>query len=222
MTESHHALDRSLTHFSTLVETLAVGDEQISKASIEPKASVEPPKKATDDNVLDVPAVKKQKTVKDPNQPKKPATAYLKFQSAVRDSVKESLPAEANASAVLKAVSEKWTAMDAAEKKPWLDDFQKERDEYQRKLATYRQEHGTVTKSTRPVPKAGKIPTEEEAEAEADATDRSDDEAAAASLLAPQITTPVPERAEKAKKKRSKKLETELAASSPVKASEKK
>lgn len=222
MIESQSTLERSLKAFSTAVGKLGLdgtGDDYTAKSSNEVIA------KSGDNSTSKGPAIKRQKIIKDPDQPKKPTPAYLRFQSAVRDSVKSSLPADATNGEVLKAVGEKWKGLDEAGRKPWTDQQKQETIDYETKIALYKQQHGDVQKSRPSEAKA--LETLAEDTAETDDVDSSDDEAAAASLHPVQVATPSSERAEKSKKKKSRKSElavdaTEVLASPAQKANEKK
>lgn len=57
----------------------------------------------------------KEKKVKDPNAPKRPASAYLEYQNSVRDEYRQQFPDMAY-SEVLKKIGATWQSMSDAEK----------------------------------------------------------------------------------------------------------
>lgn len=59
---------------------------------------------------------KKAKKIKDPNAPKRPASAYLEFQNAVRAQFREADPNLAY-SEVLRKIADTWSHMSADDKK---------------------------------------------------------------------------------------------------------
>lgn len=59
---------------------------------------------------------KKEKKIKDPNEPKRPPSAYLAYQNAVREEVKKSQP-DISYNALIGMIGEKWKAMTDEEKK---------------------------------------------------------------------------------------------------------
>jgi hypothetical protein len=61
-------------------------------------------------------AAKAPKKIKDPNAPKRPPSAYLLYQNAVREEVKAAHP-EASYGEILKLISEKWKQISPDEKK---------------------------------------------------------------------------------------------------------
>lgn len=61
-------------------------------------------------------AAKAPKKIKDPNAPKRPPSAYIIYQNAVRDEVKAANP-EASYGDILKVISEKWKQISPEEKK---------------------------------------------------------------------------------------------------------
>jgi hypothetical protein len=61
-------------------------------------------------------AAKAPKKIKDPNAPKRPPSAYIIYQNAVRDEVKAANP-DAAYGDILKVISEKWKQISPEEKK---------------------------------------------------------------------------------------------------------
>jgi hypothetical protein len=65
-----------------------------------------------------IPKKKKEKKVKDPNEPKKAKTAYQFFCDTMRVQLKEKSPEMAFAE-IMKKMGEDWKALSAEEKKPY-------------------------------------------------------------------------------------------------------
>jgi hypothetical protein len=59
---------------------------------------------------------KKEKKIKDPNEPKRPPSAYLAYQNAVRDDLKKAQP-DIPYAALIGQIGEKWKSMTDEEKK---------------------------------------------------------------------------------------------------------
>ncbi|KAK2966842.1 hypothetical protein RJ640_027801 [Escallonia rubra] len=92
------------------------------------------------------PATKKAKAVKDPNKPKRPASAFFVFISDVifdeyreefRKTYKEKHPNNKSVSVVGKAGGDKWKQMSAAEKAPFVAKAEKRKVEYEKTLQAY-------------------------------------------------------------------------------------
>lgn len=82
---------------------------------------------------------KEGKKKKDPNAPKQPAGGgYGVFFSENRESITKSLPAGHKMTDVGKAGGEKWRSMSEAQKKPYVDKFEKKREAYKAALAEYK------------------------------------------------------------------------------------
>ncbi|GAA5903199.1 hypothetical protein JCM8208_002235 [Rhodotorula glutinis] len=60
----------------------------------------------------------KEKKVKDPNAPKRPASAYLEYQNSCRESFRQQYPDDTYAE-VLKKIGQSWQNLSDAEKAPW-------------------------------------------------------------------------------------------------------
>ncbi|CAM8942190.1 unnamed protein product [Rhodiola kirilowii] len=63
---------------------------------------------------------KKEKPAKDPNKPKRPASAFFVFMEEFRKESKENHPDNKSVSVVGKAAGEKWKSMTAEEKGPYM------------------------------------------------------------------------------------------------------
>ncbi|KAK9074809.1 hypothetical protein SSX86_003135 [Deinandra increscens subsp. villosa] len=81
--------------------------------------------------------VKKAKEVKDPNKPKRPASAFFVFMEDFRKQYKEKHPNNKSVSVVGKAGGEKWKSLTAAEKAPFVAKAEKRKSEYDKTLQAY-------------------------------------------------------------------------------------
>ncbi|GAA6014803.1 hypothetical protein JCM11491_002122 [Sporobolomyces phaffii] len=83
----------------------------------------------------------KEKKVKDPNAPKRPASAYIEYQNHVRDDFRErhnDLPyAE-----VLKKIGESWASMTDDQKHPYHEIMERKKTTYLSDKKAYEAEHG--------------------------------------------------------------------------------
>lgn len=151
--------------------------------------------------------------MRDPDMPRRPASAFFLFQNAIRNSVKSAMPDEAKGVEIQKAVSEKWKALDDESRKPYNDQHEKEVQEYDARIAAYNKSKGIVPRSKTGPKKPDVKNTPDNAPDQA-----SDDDAAAASLAPKQaLATPAsgptvsPNEAPKSSKKRAHKAEPEAA-----------
>lgn len=80
----------------------------------------------------------KGKKVKDPNMPKRPATAFFVFLDDFRKSFKEANPDSKDVKRVGKEAGEKWKSMTDEEKKPYLDKVAELKAEYEKAMESYR------------------------------------------------------------------------------------
>uniref|UniRef100_UPI003980FBFA HMG-box domain-containing protein n=1 Tax=Salmonella sp. s58078 TaxID=3159699 RepID=UPI003980FBFA len=84
------------------------------------------------------PAAKKGKAAaKDPNKPKRPASAFFVFMEEFRKSYKEKHPDNKSVAAVGKAGGNKWKSMSEAEKAPYVAKAEKRKSEYNKNLKAY-------------------------------------------------------------------------------------
>jgi uncharacterized protein (DUF736 family) len=74
---------------------------------------------------------------KDPNAPKKPRSAYFIFAGDRREDIKSQDP-EMRVSEIAKRTGEEWRNLSDAQKKPYFDQAQILKEEYQVKLAEYK------------------------------------------------------------------------------------
>lgn len=81
--------------------------------------------------------VKKGKPAKDPNKPKRPASAFFVFMEEFRKTYKEKHPNNKSVAAVGKAGGDKWKSMSDAEKAPYIAKADKRKVEYEKTLQAY-------------------------------------------------------------------------------------
>ncbi|XP_076927394.1 high mobility group B protein 3-like [Bidens hawaiensis] len=77
------------------------------------------------------------KKAKDPNKPKRPASAFFVFMEDFRKQYKEKHPNNKSVSVVGKAGGEKWKSMSEAEKAPFVAKAEKRKSEYDKTLQAY-------------------------------------------------------------------------------------
>lgn len=93
------------------------------------KSADEKPKKRT-----------REKKTRDPNQPKKPATAFFVFMDDFRKTYKETNPDVKGAAQVGKEGGLKWKAMSDEDKKPYLEKAAELKAEYEKAMSKYQQD----------------------------------------------------------------------------------
>ncbi|KAA8547591.1 hypothetical protein F0562_004020 [Nyssa sinensis] len=81
--------------------------------------------------------VKKGKAAKDPNKPKRPASAFFVFMEEFRKQYKEKHPNNKSVSVVGKAGGDKWKSLSDAEKAPYVAKAEKRKTEYNKNLQAY-------------------------------------------------------------------------------------
>ncbi|PIN23402.1 HMG box-containing protein [Handroanthus impetiginosus] len=81
--------------------------------------------------------VKKGKPAKDPNKPKRPASAFFVFMEEFRKTFKEKHPNNKSVAAVGKAGGDKWKSLTDAEKAPYVAKAEKRKVEYEKNLQAY-------------------------------------------------------------------------------------
>ncbi|XAR58058.1 hypothetical protein NMG60_11026415 [Bertholletia excelsa] len=82
-------------------------------------------------------AGKKGKAAKDPNKPKRPASAFFVFMEEFRKQYKAKHPNNKSVAAVGKAGGDKWKSMSEAEKAPYVEKAEKRKVEYNKNLEAY-------------------------------------------------------------------------------------
>ncbi|KAG1048355.1 hypothetical protein G6F43_009249 [Rhizopus delemar] len=88
----------------------------------------------------------KGKRKRDPDFPKQPTSNYLFYCNSIRADVDKEFP---SASFVEKSkiYGERWKKLSDAEKKPYNEMAQKEKERYNRELETYEKNHGVIKKA---------------------------------------------------------------------------
>ncbi|OIV91216.1 hypothetical protein TanjilG_30438 [Lupinus angustifolius] len=112
-------------------------DSQVVEAGAEVKKPERKKPKSKEPNAKRAKA-EKVKKVKDPNMPKRPATAFFLFLDDFRKSFKEENPDSKDVKRVGKEGGEKWRSMTDEEKKPYLDKFAELKVEYEKAMETYK------------------------------------------------------------------------------------
>ncbi|CAI9758065.1 unnamed protein product [Fraxinus pennsylvanica] len=82
-------------------------------------------------------AAPKGKPAKDPNKPKRPASAFFVFMEDFRKQYKEKHPNNKSVAVVGKAGGDKWKSMSEAEKAPYVSKAEKRKVEYEKTLQDY-------------------------------------------------------------------------------------
>ncbi|CAA3005540.1 Hypothetical predicted protein [Olea europaea subsp. europaea] len=82
-------------------------------------------------------AAPKGKPAKDPNKPKRPASAFFVFMEDFRKQYKEKHPNNKSVAAVGKAGGDKWKSLSEAEKAPYVAKAEKRKAEYEKTLEDY-------------------------------------------------------------------------------------
>ncbi|KAE8720681.1 HMG1/2-like protein [Hibiscus syriacus] len=80
---------------------------------------------------------KSGKAAKDPNKPKRPASAFFVFMEEFRVQYKEEHPKNKSVAAVGKAGGDKWKSLSEAEKRPYVDKAEKRKAEYEKNMKAY-------------------------------------------------------------------------------------
>ncbi|KAG8057676.1 hypothetical protein GUJ93_ZPchr0002g26007 [Zizania palustris] len=82
-------------------------------------------------------SVRKTKSEKDPNKPKRPASAFFVFMEQFRKDYKEKHPNVKQVSVIGKAGGDKWKSMSDADKAPFVAKAEKLKAEYSKKIDAY-------------------------------------------------------------------------------------
>ncbi|KAI4325772.1 hypothetical protein MLD38_031139 [Melastoma candidum] len=78
-----------------------------------------------------------KKAAKDPNKPKRPASAFFVFMEEFRVQYKQKHPNNKSVAAVGKAGGDKWKSMSEADKAPYVAKAEKRKEEYNKKMQAY-------------------------------------------------------------------------------------
>ncbi|XP_071733052.1 HMG1/2-like protein [Rutidosis leptorrhynchoides] len=79
----------------------------------------------------------KEKGFKDPNKPKRPASAFFVFMEQFRKQFKDENPDNKSVAALNKAGGAKWKAMSPSEKAPFVTKADKRKMEYEKTMDAY-------------------------------------------------------------------------------------
>ncbi|GLJ25572.1 hypothetical protein SUGI_0489910 [Cryptomeria japonica] len=79
----------------------------------------------------------KKKAAKDPNKPKRPASAFFVFMEEFRKTYKDNHPNVKSVAVIGKAGGEKWKSLSEADKAPYVAKAGKRKAEYEKNIATY-------------------------------------------------------------------------------------
>ncbi|XP_038715542.1 high mobility group B protein 3-like [Tripterygium wilfordii] len=110
---------------------------------------------------------KSGKAAKDPNKPKRPASAFFVFMEDFRETYKKEHPKNKSVAAVGKAGGDKWKSLSEAEKAPYVAKAVKRKAEYEKNMKAFNKRQAEGPKE------------EEEAESEksmSEVNDEDDDE----------------------------------------------
>ncbi|MCL7026416.1 hypothetical protein MKW94_029464 [Papaver nudicaule] len=80
---------------------------------------------------------KKEKPTKDPNKPKRPASAFFVFMEEFRQTFKKEHPNNKSVAVVGKAGGDKWKSLSDAEKAPYAAKAEKRKTEYNKVMQAY-------------------------------------------------------------------------------------
>ncbi|PON90475.1 High mobility group box domain containing protein [Trema orientale] len=78
-----------------------------------------------------------KKAVKDPNKPKRPASAFFVFMEEFRKQFNKENPNNKAVSAVGKAAGAKWKSMSEADKQPYVAKAENRKAEYEKNMKAY-------------------------------------------------------------------------------------
>ncbi|CAI0415970.1 unnamed protein product [Linum tenue] len=123
----------------------------------------------------------KQASAKDPNKPKRPASAFFVFLEEFRKVYKEENPNVKAVSAVGKAGGEKWKSLSSEEKAPYEAKAAKRKSDYQKLMNAYNKKQEEEDDEEEPAksskkPKVNGAKEEEEEEEDDDDDDDEDDD----------------------------------------------
>ncbi|XWS24607.1 hypothetical protein CRYUN_Cryun28dG0117500 [Craigia yunnanensis] len=106
---------------------------------------------------------KSGKAAKDPNKPKRPASAFFVFMEEFREQYKKDHPKNKSVAAVGKAGGDKWKSLSEAEKQPYVAKAEKRKVEYEKNMKAYNK-------------KQAEGPKEDELESEKSVSEVNDDD----------------------------------------------
>ncbi|CCJ29675.1 unnamed protein product [Pneumocystis jirovecii] len=112
-------------------------EQSATENSIFSSSEIQMIQESTPELQADVTEVKKRKA-RDPNQPKRPLSAYLSFQLKTRQAVKDSLGESATQKEILSEIAERWSKLNDDERKPFEEEARKAREQYDKEMTAYR------------------------------------------------------------------------------------
>ncbi|KAJ7966980.1 High mobility group B protein 2 [Quillaja saponaria] len=121
----------------------------------------------------------KGKAAKDPNKPKRPASAFFVFMEEFRKQFNKENPDNKAVSAVGKAAGAKWKSMSDAEKAPYVAKAEKRKVDYEKDMKAYnkRQAEGTnATEEEESEKSVSEVNDEDEGDEDGSEEDEDDDE----------------------------------------------
>ncbi|KAJ1411493.1 High mobility group box domain [Sesbania bispinosa] len=121
---------------------------------------------------------KKGKAAKDPNKPKRPASAFFVFMEEFRKQFNKDHPNNKAVSAVGKAAGAKWKSMSDAEKAPYVAKSEKRKVEYEKNMRAYnsRQAEGPTAADEESEKSMSEVNDEDEGDDEGSDEEEDDDE----------------------------------------------
>ena len=121
---------------------------------------------------------KKAKATKDPNKPKRPASAFFVFMEEFRKHYKEKHPQNKSVAAVGKAGGDKWKSMSESEKAPYVARAEKRKTEYNKNIEAYnrRMAEGPAEEEESDKSKSEVNDEDDEDESDEDDKDEEDDD----------------------------------------------
>ncbi|KAB5557784.1 hypothetical protein DKX38_008693 [Salix brachista] len=122
-------------------------------------------------------ARKSGKAAKDPNKPKRPASAFFVFMEEFRELYKKEHPKNKSVAAVGKAGGDKWKSLSEAEKAPFVAKADKRKVEYEKKMKAYNKEQAEGPKEEEESEKSmSEVNDDDEDDEEGSGEDDEDDE----------------------------------------------
>ncbi|XP_021902691.1 high mobility group B protein 3-like [Carica papaya] len=86
------------------------------------------------------------KAAKDPNKPKRPASAFFVFMEEFREQYKKDHPKNKSVAAVGKAGGDKWKSLSEAEKAPYVHKAERRKADYERDMKAYNKKQAEAPK----------------------------------------------------------------------------
>jgi len=121
---------------------------------------------------------KKGKATKDPNKPKRPASAFFVFMEEFRKQFNKDHPDNKSVSAVGKAAGAKWKSLSDAEKAPFVAKAEKRKVDYEKNMKAYNKKQAEGANAAEDEVESEKSMSEvnDEDEGDEDGSDEEDDD----------------------------------------------